>query len=49
MSGADPMDRRRLRFFLASSLFLGWVFGLGMLAWLSGARPQYRPPAAVKR
>ena len=44
------MDRRRLRFFLALTLFAGWVLGLGTLAWLSergpnsalGSRPALR-------
>jgi hypothetical protein len=36
------MDRRRIRFFLALTLFVGWVLGLGTLAWRSGERPQIR-------
>jgi hypothetical protein len=36
------MDRRRLRFLLALFLYVGWVFGLGAMAWLSGDRPQPR-------
>ena len=45
------MDRRRLRFFLALTLFAGWVCGLGAMAWFSGDRPQVRPPvpASVPR
>jgi hypothetical protein len=43
------MDRRRLRFFLALSLFAGWVLGLGTLAWFSGERPQLRAPAPAPR
>ena len=43
------MDRRRFRFFLALTLFLGWVLGLGTLAWLSGEKPQLRASAPVAR
>ncbi len=43
------MDRRRLRFWLALTLYAGWVLGLGAMAWLSGDRPQTRPAAPVAR
>lgn len=43
------MDRRRIGFYLALTLFLGWVLGLATLAWHSGARPQNRPPAPARR
>ncbi len=39
------MDRRRLKFFLALTLFAGWVLGLGAMALFSGDRP--RPRAGV--
>jgi len=43
------MDRRRTKYLLALTLYAGWVIGLGAMAWLSGDRPQPRPPAAGAR
>lgn len=37
------MDRRRLMFFLALTLFVGWVIGLGAMAFFSADRPRPRP------
>ncbi len=43
------MDRRRLRFYLALALFVGWVCALGAMARFSGDRPQARPSAPAPR
>ncbi len=43
------MDRRRLKFFLALTLFAGWVLGLGAMALVSGDRPQARASAPAPR
>lgn len=43
------MDRPRFRFFLALALFIGWVIGLGAMAWFSADRPRPLPPAHAAR
>ena len=43
------MNRRLLNFVLALFLFMGWVLGLGAMAWLSADRPQPRPLAPAAR
>jgi hypothetical protein len=43
------MERPRLKFILALVLYVGWVLGLGMMAWLSGHRPQPRSVRAASR
>ena len=43
------MDRRHLKFALALTLYVGWVLGLGAMAWLSADRPQIRPSLPAPR
>jgi hypothetical protein len=42
------MNRRLLKFALASFLYVVWVFGLGTMAWLSADRPQARPTTPAR-
>ena len=43
------MDRGRLKFFLALTLFVGWVVGLGAMAFYSADPPRPRRPSPVAR
>jgi hypothetical protein len=40
---------QRRRFYAALGLFLAWVAALGVLAAVSGRRPDPRPAAAIER
>jgi len=43
------MNRGHLRFSLALALFVGWVIGLGVMAFYSADPPRQRPTVPVAR
>ncbi len=43
------MDRGRLRFLLALTLYFGWVVGLGAVARISGQGPRPLPATPAVR